>query len=402
MKSYLRVAAVTAAVQELLLPAIHAVVSDGLVRTGTPFDGTRQRQFQGVNVFLFQVERNPALANQDLPTRSADGGLIQVPVAAIDLHYLFSFYGDETTLVPQQLLGAVVSWVHSFPVLDTADLTRIAEQSPEGLVATSGLADQIERVTLAFLPLGIEEIMRLWMVFQVPYALTVACRASVVLLESLDPPPPPKVVRRIQVVVAPMPLPTVATPDTQIEIDDVLEVDVTGAEISTVVIAVGGVPVQPNKVAARTAWITLTADLAARAGLHAGPGTLSLLRPEGGPLAETSFTLRPAVRRVSRQSQNGPGLARPGQPRSFNLTAVVAPPVAEGETVGLMLVRVDKKGPAPPAPGSVSRTARGEIAAVFAGVDPGIYRVDVTVSGVASHPRPAPRSGLAPDTVQVS
>jgi len=85
MKAYLRVAAVTAAMQELLLPAVQSVAPDGLIKTGIPFDGTRIKQFQGVNLFLFQVERNASLANEDLATRSDNGVLLQAPVAAIDL-----------------------------------------------------------------------------------------------------------------------------------------------------------------------------------------------------------------------------------------------------------------------------------------------------------------------------
>jgi len=67
----------------------------------------------GVNVFLYQIAPNPYLRNIDLPTRKADGSLLQRPKAAVDLYYLLSFYGDDTTLEQQRLLGAVIRELHA-------------------------------------------------------------------------------------------------------------------------------------------------------------------------------------------------------------------------------------------------------------------------------------------------
>ena len=69
----------------------------------------------GVNVFLYQVTPNAAWRNADLPTRRANGDLIQRPQAALDLHYLLTFYGDESLLQPQRVLGSVVRTLHCGP-----------------------------------------------------------------------------------------------------------------------------------------------------------------------------------------------------------------------------------------------------------------------------------------------
>ena len=39
------------------------------------------------------------------------------PQAALDLHYLLTFYGNEAQLEPQRLLGSVVRTLHARPVL---------------------------------------------------------------------------------------------------------------------------------------------------------------------------------------------------------------------------------------------------------------------------------------------
>jgi hypothetical protein len=71
----------------------------------------------GVNIFLYEIVSNAALCNADLPTRSGNGQAVQRPVAALDLHYLMSFYGNESELEPQRVLGSVVRHLHSRPLL---------------------------------------------------------------------------------------------------------------------------------------------------------------------------------------------------------------------------------------------------------------------------------------------
>jgi hypothetical protein len=67
----------------------------------------------GINVFLYQISPNAALRNQDLPTRTHDNKLLRKPQAAVDLHYLLTFYGDYSTLEPQRLLGAATLALHA-------------------------------------------------------------------------------------------------------------------------------------------------------------------------------------------------------------------------------------------------------------------------------------------------
>ncbi|MDQ5836372.1 MAG: DUF4255 domain-containing protein, partial [Acidobacteriota bacterium] len=122
MSNFLAVATVTAALSEFLQAAIGPDVPGATVTTLRP-DSNGGMPPTGVNIFLYQVTANPAWQNADLPTRRADGDLVHRPQAALDLHYLLTFYGVEAQLEPQRVLGSVVRALHARPVL-TRDVIR--------------------------------------------------------------------------------------------------------------------------------------------------------------------------------------------------------------------------------------------------------------------------------------
>ncbi|MEO8368713.1 MAG: DUF4255 domain-containing protein [Candidatus Solibacter sp.] len=142
-----------------------------------------------VRLFLYQVTPNPALRNNDLPTRTATGEARQRPTVAIDLRYMLAFYGNEALLEPQLMLGAVVRDLHAKPVL-TPDMIANAIAS-QPFLTNSNLADSIEQVKIVAHPMDLEELSKLWSVlYQTPYTLTLGYQASVILIESTDPASP--------------------------------------------------------------------------------------------------------------------------------------------------------------------------------------------------------------------
>lgn len=184
MSNALAVATVTTALAQIVRAAAQSAVSGADVLTERP-DAAALTQPR-IRLFLYHITPNPALRNNDLPTRSADGTARQRPFAAIDLHYMLAFYGSETSLEPQRMLGAVVRDLHSKPVL-TRDMIANAIAS-QTFLTDSNLADAVEQVKLTAASLDMEALSRLWSVFyQVPYALTVGYQASVLLIESDDP-----------------------------------------------------------------------------------------------------------------------------------------------------------------------------------------------------------------------
>ena len=187
MSNYLAIATVTGTLQHLLSNAA-AAVPGAKVSTARPDGAAPAARDPGINIFLYQVMPNPAYRNADLPTRRANGQLVQRPQAAFMLHYLLSFYGDENNLEPQRLLGATVRQLHAQPLLTQQDITQTLANPPyDTLLATSNLADQVDLVRFTPLGLSLEELSKVWSIFfQSPYVLSVAYQASAVLIETDD------------------------------------------------------------------------------------------------------------------------------------------------------------------------------------------------------------------------
>ncbi|MFL6863401.1 MAG: DUF4255 domain-containing protein [Allosphingosinicella sp.] len=187
MSNHLAIAAVSAAIRQKVLHAL-----DGVVANLDPnFDRpkTAPPSVPTVSIYLYGVSEDAAKRNADVPTRGADGALAQRPRAALVLHYLLVFYGDESKLEPQLMLGAVVRHLHAQPVLTTGLVTAVIE-AQGSLVAKSDLHSAAEKVRLNLRTLSLEDWSRLWSVMvQAPYALSLACDAGVVLIDALDSTP---------------------------------------------------------------------------------------------------------------------------------------------------------------------------------------------------------------------
>lgn len=202
MSNALAVATVTEALRQLiaqsLAPDIPFAVDVAARKppTDPPLDPT-------ITVFLYQVTPNAALRNLDAPTRAADGTLLTQPGAALDLHYLISFYGEEAELVPQRLLGCVVRTLHETPVLPQ-ELIATAAQQP--YLSGSDLAAAQQRVRFTPTALDIDDTSKLWgMLYQnqTPYALSLVYQGIAVVVDGLGTPVTVKQVKTRTVRVTP-------------------------------------------------------------------------------------------------------------------------------------------------------------------------------------------------------
>ncbi|MCH9681250.1 MAG: Pvc16 family protein [Deltaproteobacteria bacterium] len=201
------IAAVTQVLRTMLTTPVDAQVPGATVSVGPPDAVAGPAPDNRVNVFLYRVSPNTALRSHDIPTRRGSGQLMQRPVIAVDLHYMVTCFGDEVTLVPQRLLGTVLSTLHASPMLSRDRIT--AALAPPEPLADSGLEDQRDLVKFQLEALSNEELSRLWStLLQTKYALSVAYRASTVLIE--EPVAPvqntPVEERRVHVVIAARPM----------------------------------------------------------------------------------------------------------------------------------------------------------------------------------------------------
>ncbi|NJO20285.1 MAG: DUF4255 domain-containing protein [Spirulinaceae cyanobacterium RM2_2_10] len=188
MSNYLAIATVTATLQRLLQASIQADVSGARVTTIRPEYLESGAPESGVNLFLYQIETNPAWGNSHTPARQRRGEVSRQSQAALDLHYLFSFYGNDVELEPQRLLGSVIRTLEDSGNL-TADLIRdTTTDSSYAYLADSDLADQPDAIRVEMGDLDLEDMTGLWgSFFQIPYVLSVAYKVTVVLLEGDTP-----------------------------------------------------------------------------------------------------------------------------------------------------------------------------------------------------------------------
>jgi hypothetical protein len=177
MSNSLAIAAVTATLDALLTRGL------GMDVSVKPLDVARQGNNSQVNLFLYHTSINAAWRNQDMPHQVKAGETSQPPLP-LCLYYLITAYGegnDQTKA--QQLLGKAMSILHDHSLLGAEEIKKATETN----VAGSNLHEQIERVRITPHPLSLEEMSKMWTMFQTQYRISAAYEVSVVLIESTLP-----------------------------------------------------------------------------------------------------------------------------------------------------------------------------------------------------------------------
>lgn len=398
MSNYLAIATVTATLSRALTAAVGPDVPAAVVTTLRPDDSTNGTPGTGVNIYLYQATPNVAWRNTDLPTRREDGGLVQRPRVALDLQYLLSFYGDELQLEPQRLLGSVVRTLHTRPVL-TREMIRDAVTNTSFL-ANSNLADEVEKVKFTPSPLSLEDLSKLWSVFfQVPYTLSVAYQASVVLIEPDVYTHEALPVRERNVYTMPFRQPAIerimsqagdgqpVLPDQPILAGH--ELVLVGKQLrgDLTRVRVGGVEAEPQAVSDARIGVVLPGNL------RAGPQGVQVVQHVqiGTPPAPhrgfesnvAAFVLRPTIIAAASNVQ-GSG----DDPRSADIEVDFDPEVGRSQRVVLLLNEFEPPATRPAraysfnAPPRINET--NSVTISISGVAPGTYLVRVQVDGAES------------------
>ena len=179
MSNALTIAAVTATLRTILQAGIDAVMS-GVGVTILPLDKARvNNSGNQINLYLYQVVRNAAWSNRDMP-RQVQPGETGFPPLALDLHYLITAFGqgdDVTNPLAHELLGVAMSLLHDHPVLSAADIQAAN-------LSGSDLDKQIEKLRVTLHPLSLDEMSKLWTGFASQYRLSAAYEVGVALIES--------------------------------------------------------------------------------------------------------------------------------------------------------------------------------------------------------------------------
>jgi hypothetical protein len=276
VSNHLAIATVTATLAQFLQSVVEQDVGGLTVTTTRPDGANGPAPGTRLNIYLYLVTPNAAWRNSDLPTRADDGRLMQKPRAALDLHYLLTFYGSEAQLEPQRLLGSTVRALHSHPVLTREQIRETINSPTTVFLAQSNLAEDIELVKFTPTSLTLEELSKLWAVFfQTQYTLSITYQGTVVLIEADDIPSAPLPVLERNVYTVPFRSPLIQDIKPALPATDPIiagsEIAIAGRALAADVTEVrfGASllpPVVPSSVADTEIKLTLPADL--RAGVQ--------------------------------------------------------------------------------------------------------------------------------------
>lgn len=185
MPNTLAIGTVTSAIQQLLnnvaTPLPGDPVSDPDLAdahcTALSLDVARDHHDKKnqLNLFLYQLQASAAFRNMNLH----DGDSGQQPLALVLSYILTAYGGNDDDILAHRMLGRAMLMLHDHSTM-TRDQLRTA-------LPGNDLWQQTERVRIKPLPLGPEEISKLWTGFGKPYRLSVGYEVSVVLIESTGP-----------------------------------------------------------------------------------------------------------------------------------------------------------------------------------------------------------------------
>ena len=343
MSNALAIAAATETLVQLLQDNLGASGVTGARVTALAPDGATPMPNPGVNVFLYQVTPNIAYRNADLPMRGPDGTLIKRPQVALDLHYLFTFYGDDSTLEQQRMLASVALTLQANPTLPPSLITSVQTSTP--FLHAANLDAQAELVRFTPITFSLEELSKLWsFLLKIDYVLSTAYVASVVLIETDDAVPGPALpVLSYDVGVQPFVLPVISSianaADPNGAIGDGATIVLAGTNLAaaapaTTQVLVSGVTLTPSTVSRNSITVALPpgdfpAGVQAVQVLQSPElGSPPVPHPGAGAMSgAASFVLAPTITPGSLNAVAGPAIA-------FTVT----PQVKTGQRVVLQLI----------------------------------------------------------------
>jgi hypothetical protein len=189
MSNTVAIAAVTGALRTLLSKVTDPRFAGepeypGAIVTSKPFDEINaDGATNQLNVFLYQITPNATWRGRD-PSRIPQRLEEQRPPLALNLHYLLTAYAkDNDDLVAHGLLGRGMSLLNDFAIVAPATITAAIATYTSQLQG-SDLATQVERVRVSMQVLTIDEMSKLWTMFQAKFRVSAVYTVSVVLIDS--------------------------------------------------------------------------------------------------------------------------------------------------------------------------------------------------------------------------
>jgi hypothetical protein len=192
--SFAAVYNVTRALRMLLHNELVKVSTSAVVTLLPP--GDQLPAVSGLNLYLYRVLESPSTKNQPWPGDRQTPPSNQ-PALGLQLFYLMTPLGmrpDDNSFQlgddGHTMLGAAMLTFQAYPILN--DIHIPATASTPGFdsdtVLPSFLRNSYEKVKLMLMPMGLEELSKIWATINQPYRLSVAYEVSLVQLTPTLPP----------------------------------------------------------------------------------------------------------------------------------------------------------------------------------------------------------------------
>jgi hypothetical protein len=408
MSNHLAISTATETIRQVVQDAATLAVPGATAIPAKPESGSTAPPGAEVRIYLYQVTPNPHWRNSDLPARNSRGAVKQRPQLALDLHYLFVFYGNDSDHEPQRLLGAIASALHSRPTLTREQVQAAANSVP--VLSQSDLAGQVELVRLTPEALSLEELTKLWSVFfQTTYALSMPYQATVILIEADESGGSGPPVQTVMSKVLPFPQPSITSVTAEsgeydpITTQSTLQIIGHGLKGSATAVMVGGQDMTASATSIEADKIILPLPTVLPPGFHAGLKSVRIVhKVELGepPTPRFGFDSNVAAFVLQPRLDPLPTLAGPVTSNVVNgvtyqsgaLSLSFDPVVGINQQVVLLLNEKTNTAPsraysfkAPPFNGiTSSATETGLIEIPFENVATGDYLVRVQVDGAES------------------
>lgn len=190
MSTELAVTAVTQTLRQLLddgledkwgTDVLGGDLTQELLVTNLPLHKVRElhKEQNILNLFLYRTDVSAAWRNLSPPVQGKPGESAATPLA-LHLEYLITAYGEEEREeVAHFFLGQAMRVLHDLPIVPRTKLADVLKQAR--------VHEQIDRITVTPRGLTIEELSKLWSVFQTQYRVSCAYLVTVVLIDSKVP-----------------------------------------------------------------------------------------------------------------------------------------------------------------------------------------------------------------------
>jgi hypothetical protein len=138
----------------------------------------------GADITLYRTSPHPQWRNCDLPTRAGTGIPTEKPLLGLVLRYLVTTFGASLELEAEQLLGIIVTHLHTNATLTRAEILAVKGAPPQAFLADTDLDTQPELVKFTVLAMEDEDMSRVWsMMPDGTFAPAVLVEASVVFVQ---------------------------------------------------------------------------------------------------------------------------------------------------------------------------------------------------------------------------